>query len=149
MRHKKHATRLERMSGHRNALVRNLVEALLTHEKVRTTESRASVVLRRAEKMLTLAREGSQASRRQAFAFLQHKEIVHKLFEELAPRFADRPSGRFRIVKAGPRQGDGAMMAVVEMVDRKIEVITAEEADKKKSRRQRMRDMRRAMARKQ
>ena len=146
MRHRKHSGRLGLASGPRKALIRNLVEALLRSEKVRTTETRAAQVRRYGEKMITLARNGNQASRRRAFAFLQHKEIVHKLFEEIGPRFVSRPGGYLRIVKAGPRNGDGAMMAIVEMVDREIEIVSSEEADKKKTRAQRVRDMRRAMA---
>ena len=147
MRHRKHSGRLGLASAPRKALLRNLVEALLEHEKVRTTQARAAEVRRYAEKMITLARDGSQASRRRAFAFLRHKEIVHKLFEEIGPRFADRPGGYLRVVKAGPRMGDGAMMAIVEMVDREIVIETPEEANKKKSRAQRLREMRRAAAR--
>ena len=147
MRHRKHSGRLGRPTAHRKAMLRNLVEVLLRNEKVRTVESRVREVRRTAEKMITLGRDGSQAARRRAFAFLQHKAIVHKLFEEIGPRFAERPGGYLRIVKDGPRQGDGAMMAVVEMVDREIVLIDAEEAEKKKSRSQRLRDMRRNLAR--
>ncbi len=146
MRHRKHTARLGLSWGPRKALLRNLVEALLRHEKVRTTETRASEVRRLAEQMITLGREGSQASRRRAFAYLQHKDIVHRLFEEHGPRFKDRNGGYLRIVKAGPRMGDGAMMAIIEFVDREIQVITEEEAEKNKSRAQRLREMRQANA---
>jgi large subunit ribosomal protein L17 len=149
MRHLNHRGRLGLPYNKRKALLRALVEALLTNEKIRTTETRAAEARRHAEKMITLARDGSQAARRQAFAFLQHKEIVHKLFTEIGPRFADRNGGYLRVVKAGARLGDGAMMAVLEFVDRQIVVETEEEADKKKSRRRRMRDMRRAIQRQQ
>ena len=148
MRHRKHNGRLGLATGPRKALLRNLVEALLQHEKVRTTQTRAKEVRRHGEKMITLAREGSQAARRRAFSFFQHKEIVHKLFEEIGPRFADRNGGYLRIVKAGPRAGDGAMMAIVELVDREIIIVSAEEADKKKSRAQKIRELRRAAGRK-
>jgi large subunit ribosomal protein L17 len=127
--------------------VRSLVEALIAHEKVFTTQTRAAEVRRIGEKMITLARDGSQAARRRAFAFLRHKETVHKLFEEIGPRFAERPGGYLRVVKEGPRQGDGAAMALVEMVDREIVVITEEEAEKKKSRARRLRDLRRSLRR--
>ncbi len=149
MRHRKHTGRLGMPWGPRKALLRNLVEALLRHEKVRTTETRAAEVRRFTEEMITLGREGSQASRRRAFAYLQHKDIVHRLFEELGPRFKDRNGGYLRVVKAGPRMGDGAMMAVVEFVDREIKIITEEEAEKSKSRAQRMREMRQANAARQ
>jgi len=147
MRHRKHSNGLNLATSQRKALIRNQVEALFQHEKVRTTQSRAQAVRRHAEKMITLGKEGSQASRRRAFAFLQHKEIVHKLFEELGPRFADRPGGYTRIVKQGPRAGDGAMMAILEFVDREITLIDPEEAAKDKSRERRMREMRRRMKR--
>ncbi len=148
MRHRKHSGRLGLASAPRKALLRNLVEALIRHEKVRTTQARAAEVRRYGEKMITLGRDGSQAARRRAFSFFQHKEIVHRLFEEIGPRFADRNGGYLRIVKAGPRAGDGAMMAVVELVDREIVIVSAEEAEKKKSRAQKIRDLRRAATRK-
>ncbi len=146
MRHRKHKGRMGKATAPRKAMLRNLVEALMTHEKVRTTETRAAEVRRMGEKMITLARDGSQAARRRAFSFLGHKEVVTKLFEEIGPRFADRNGGYLRVVKAGPRAGDGAMMAVVEFVDREIVVLSAEEAEKQKSRAQRLREMRRDMA---
>lgn len=146
MRHRNHSGRLGLASGPRKALLRNLVEALLTYEKIRTTEARAHEVRGHAEKMITLGRDGSQAARRRAFAFLQHKESVTRLFEVLAPRFVDRPGGYTRLVHADPRPGDGAMMAIVELVDREIKIETPEEAEKKKSRGQKIREMRRRMA---
>lgn len=145
MRHRKHSGRLGKSTPQRKAMLRSLVEAVLTNEKVRTTQARAQETRRHAEKMITLAKDGSQAARRRAFSFLGHKEVVHRLFEELGPRFAERKGGYFRVVKAGPRAGDGAMMAILEMVDRKIEIIDPEEAEKSKSRAQRVRDMRKAM----
>ncbi|MFP4379793.1 MAG: 50S ribosomal protein L17 [Candidatus Sumerlaeia bacterium] len=147
MRHRKHRGTLGKPTQQRRALLRNLVEAVLMNEKIRTTQSRAHEVRRFAEKMITLARQGDQASRRRAFAFLQHKAAVHKLFEEIGPRFSDRNGGYMRIVKDGPRAGDGAMMAVLEFVDREIKLVDPEEAEKNKSRAQRMRDMRRSMQR--
>ena len=146
MRHRNHSGRLNRASGPRKALLRNLVEALLRYEKIRTTEARASEVRGHAEKMITLARDGTQAARRRAFAFLQHKDSVHRLFEEIGPRFTDRPGGYTRVVHADPRPGDGAMMAIVELVDREIKIETVEDRQKKKSRSQRIRDLRRSMA---
>jgi large subunit ribosomal protein L17 len=147
MRHRKHTSQLSRTAAPRKAMVRSLVEALLQHEKIRTTVTRAAVVRSQAEKMITLAKDGSLAARRAAFAFLQHKEIVHRLFEELGPRFAERPGGYMRIIRDRQRMGDGAEMAIIEMVDRKIEVVDENDKDKKKSRSQRIREMRRAMAR--
>ncbi|HUT26207.1 MAG TPA: 50S ribosomal protein L17 [Sumerlaeia bacterium] len=147
MRHRKHRGRLGLSTAPRKALMRNLVEALIANEKVFTTQTRAAEVRRIGEKMITLARDGGQAARRRAFAFLRHKEAVHKLFEEIGPRFAERPGGYLRVVKEGPRQGDGAMMALVEMVDREIVVISEEEAEKKKSRARRLRDLRQSVRR--
>lgn len=149
MRHRKHAGRLGRATGPRKALLRNLVEALFENEKIKTTAPRAMEARRHAEKMITLAKDGSQASRRAAFAFLGHKEIVHKLFEEIGPRFTDRQGGYTRIVKAGPRAGDGAMMSILELVDREIKLVDPEEAEKKKPREQRLREMRKAMQKRQ
>ena len=147
MRHRKHTGRLGLMEGPRTALLRGLVEALFTHEKIRTTQTRAGEMRRHAERMITLARDGGQTARRRAFAFLRHKEIVHKLFTEIGPRFTDRPGGYLRVVKAGLREGDGAHMALVEFVDRKIVVVDAKTAEKKKSRAQRLREARRSMRR--
>lgn len=146
MRHRKHSGQLNLATAPRKALIRNQVEALLTHEKVRTTQPRAAAVRRQAEKMITLGKDGGQAARRRAFAFLQSKVIVHKLFEEIGPRFAERNGGYLRIVKEGPRYGDGAMMAIVEMVDREIQLVDAD-AEKKKARARRLRDLRRQVGR--
>lgn len=147
MRHQNHTARLGRPHGPRKALIRDLVEALLKHEKIETTNTRAMEVRRIAEKMVTLAKDGSMSARRSAFAFLRHKEIVHRLFTELGPRFADRKGGYLRVVKSSTRWGDGAPMAIVEFIDRKIEIIDAKEAEKRKSRSQRIREYRRSMAR--
>jgi large subunit ribosomal protein L17 len=148
MRHRNHSARLGKPTGPRKAMLRSLVEALLQNEKIRTTVTRAAEVRRQAEQIITLAaHDGSQAARRAAFAFLQKKAIVHRLFEEIGPRFASRQGGYLRIVKEGTREGDGAQMAVVELIDREIKMVDEKEAEKKKSRSQRMRDMRRALAR--
>lgn len=146
MRHRNHKARLGMPYGPRKALLRSLVVAILENEKIRTTVTRAAEMERHAEKMITLARDGSQTARRAAFAYLQDKEIVHRLFEVIGPRFKDRPGGYLRTIKADRRQGDGAEMAIVEFVDREIKIIDEKEADKKKSRAQRMREMRRAYA---
>ncbi|MFW5870640.1 MAG: 50S ribosomal protein L17 [Candidatus Sumerlaeota bacterium] len=142
MRHRKHRGRMGKATAPRKAMLRNLVESLMMNEKVRTTETRAREVRRMGEKMISLARNGSQPARRRAFSFLGHKEVVTKLFEEIGPRFSERDGGYLRVVKAGPRAGDGAMMAVVEFVDREITVVSAEDAEKQKSRAQRLREMR-------
>src|SRR6266508_176067 len=107
---------LGRPTGHRLALVRNLMTDLFRYEKVRTTEARARELRRAAERLITLARGGSLHSRRQALARLYDPRIVNKLFDELAPRWADRGGGYTRTVKLLPRRGDGAPMAQVELI---------------------------------
>ena len=117
MRHQRSGKKLGRDSAHRKALFANLTSSLIEHGRIRTTETKAKAVRPIAEKMITLGREGSIHSRRQALAFLRTQEVVHKLFSEVAPRFKDRPGGYTRIVKLGPRQGDAAPMAYLELVD--------------------------------
>ena len=128
MRHLCRRGKLGRSAGPRKALLRSLVEALFTNEKITTTATRAQEMRRFAERMITLAKDGDQAARRRAFAFLQNKVIVTKLFEEFGPRFKERPGGYTRIIKAANRRmGDGAEMAIIEFVDRKF--VTVEEAE--------------------
>ncbi len=117
MRHQRSGKKLGRDSAHRKALFANLTASLIEHGRIRTTETKAKAVRPIAEKMITLGREGSIHSRRQALAYLRTQEVVHKLFSEVAPRFKDRPGGYTRIVKLGPRQGDSALMAYLELVD--------------------------------
>ena len=117
MRHQRSGKKLGRDSAHRKALYANLAASLIEHGRIRTTETKAKAVRPIAEKMITLGREGSIHARRQALAFLRTQEVVHKLFSEVAPRFAGRPGGYTRVVKLGPRQGDSAPMAYLEFVD--------------------------------
>ena len=117
MRHQRSGKKLGRDSAHRKALYANLTASLIEHGRIRTTETKAKAVRPIAEKMITLGREGSIHARRQALAFLRTQEVVHKLFSEVAPRFAGRPGGYTRVVKLGPRQGDSAPMAYLELVD--------------------------------
>ncbi len=117
MRHKVTGRRLGRSSGHRRAMYRNLVTALLDHDKITTTEAKAKEVRGLAEKMITLGKEGGLSSRRQALAFIFNKIVVEKVFAELAPRYAERPGGYTRIIKLGPRLGDGAAMVRLELVE--------------------------------
>jgi large subunit ribosomal protein L17 len=98
------------------ALYRNQVTALLTHEKIITTEAKAKEVRSLAEKMITLGKDGSLASRRQALAFITDKKMVDKLFSEIAPGYADRNGGYTRLLKLGPRPGDSAPMVQIELV---------------------------------
>ena len=116
MRHKVAGRKLGRSTAHRRALYRNLVTDLLGYEKIVTTEAKAKEVRGLAEKMITLGKEGGLHSRRQALAFIIDKKVVEKVFAELAPRYAERPGGYTRIVKLGPRLGDGAPMVKLELV---------------------------------
>jgi large subunit ribosomal protein L17 len=117
VRHASSGKKLGRDSAHRKAMYANLASALIEHGRIKTTEAKAKAVKPIAEKMITLGRRGDVHAHRQAVAFLRSKDVVHKLFAEVAPRFADRPGGYSRIVKLGPRQGDAAEMVYLELVD--------------------------------
>jgi large subunit ribosomal protein L17 len=117
VRHQRKGKKLGRDSAHRKALYANLTGALIEHGRIKTTEAKAKAVKPIAEKMITLGRRGDLAARRQALAYLRSQEIVHQLFADVAPRFADRPGGYSRIVKLGPRYGDAAEMVYLELVD--------------------------------
>jgi len=116
MRHKVAGTKLGRSSGHRRAMFRNLVTDLLDYEKITTTEAKAKEVRGLAEKMITLGKAGDLSSRRDALAFILDKKVAEKVFNELASRYAERPGGYTRIIKLGPRLGDGAAMVQLELV---------------------------------
>jgi large subunit ribosomal protein L17 len=116
MRHKVAGRNLSRSTEHRWALYRNQVTALLDHEKITTTEAKAREVRALAEKMITLAKDGSLASRREALAFVTDKKVVDKLFAEIGPSYADRSGGYTRLLKLGPRPGDSAPMVKIELV---------------------------------
>jgi large subunit ribosomal protein L17 len=117
VRHHKAGKKLGRDSSHRRALYANLAASLIEHGRIKTTEAKAKAVRPIAEQMITLGRRGDIHARRQALAYLRTQEIVHQLFSEVAPRFQDRPGGYTRIVKLGPRPGDSAPMAYLELVD--------------------------------
>jgi large subunit ribosomal protein L17 len=117
MRHQKQGRKLGRDSAHRKAMYANLTASLIEHGRIKTTLAKAKEVRPVAEQMITLGRRGDLHARRQAIAFLRSNDAVHVLFSEVAPRFADRPGGYTRIVKLGPRQGDAAPMAYLELVD--------------------------------
>jgi large subunit ribosomal protein L17 len=118
MRHQKSGRKLNRNSSHRKAMFRNMASSLFAHEIIKTTVPKAKELRRVAEPLITLAKEDSVAHRRQAFDRLRDREVVTKLFNELGPRYADRPGGYLRIMKCGYRTGDKAPMAYVELVDR-------------------------------
>lgn len=108
--------KLGRTSGHRRALLRGQVTSLVLHGQIETTEMKAKSIKPLADKMVTLGKRGDLAARRQAAAFLMDPAAVQKLFDDLAPRFADRNGGYTRIIKTGVRRGDAAPMAIIEWV---------------------------------
>lgn len=118
MRHRLSLRKLNRTSSHRAALLRNLANALLRHEAISTTLPKAKELRRVAEPLITLGKKPSLANRRLAFDRTRDRDIVAKLFDDLGPRFMNRPGGYLRILKAGFRKGDNAPMALVELVDR-------------------------------
>lgn len=118
MRHLKSGKKLNRTSSHRKAMFRNMAASLFQNEIIKTTVPKAKELRRVAEPLLTLAKEDSVAHRRQAFNRLRDRDVVTKLFNELGPRYVDRPGGYLRILKCGYRSGDNAPMAYVELVDR-------------------------------
>ena len=117
MRHGVAGRKLSRNSAHREALIENLVTALLRHERIRTTVAKAKEARRTAEKMISLGKKGTLHARRLAAGTVRDKEVLQKLFGPLAERFASRPGGYTRIVRAGVRAGDAAPMAILELVD--------------------------------
>ena len=124
MRHQKSGRKLNRTSSHRKAMFRNMTASLIRHEEIRTTLPKAKELRRVAEPLITMAKSPSLARRRLAFARLRDSAAVAKLFDELGPRFLDRPGGYTRILKCGYRTGDQAPMAFVQLVDRADEVET-------------------------
>jgi large subunit ribosomal protein L17 len=117
MRHGKQKGKLSRDSAHRKSLMMNLSREVIDHERIQTTEAKAKAVKPELERLITLAKRGDQHSRRQAMSRLgQDKFIVYKLFEEIAPRYADRPGGYTRILKLGPRRSDATEMVFLELV---------------------------------
>ncbi len=117
MRHGHGLRKLNRTSSHRLAMLRNMMNSLLTHETIKTTLPKAKTLRRVVEPMITLAKKPSLANRRLAFDRLRDRDVVVKLFNELGPRFAARPGGYTRILKMGFRDGDNAPMALVQFVD--------------------------------
>ncbi len=108
--------KLGRSTAHRKAMLRNLVTDLLREGRISTTVTRAKEARRQAEKMITLAKRGDLHARRQALAYIYDEDVVTKLFEEIGPNYADRNGGYTRILKLGPRRGDCAEMAFLELV---------------------------------
>ena len=127
MRHRLANRKLNRTSSHRAALLRNLTNALLRHEVIKTTLPKAKELRRFAEPMITLGKTPTLANRRLAFNRLRDREMVGKLFDELGPRFAARNGGYLRVLKFGFRNGDNAPMALIEMVDRAADAVMMED----------------------
>ena len=138
MRHARSGKKLGRDMAHRKALYANLAGAVIEHGRIKTTVTKAKAVKPIAEQLITLGRRGDIHARRQAVAFLRSKQIVHKLFAEVGPAFAERPGGYLRITRIGPRPGDAAEMAFLELVD-----FSAEEQAEEKAERRRLRLRRR------
>jgi large subunit ribosomal protein L17 len=121
MRHGNAFRKLNRTATHRSALFASLVTALIKHEQIATTLPKAKELRRVADRLITLAKKGDLHARRLAFSRLRDEAIVAKLFDTLGPRYADRPGGYTRVMKAGFRYGDSAPMAVIEFVDRDVD----------------------------
>jgi large subunit ribosomal protein L17 len=117
MRHGRNRHKLSRDTAHRRSLLKNLSRDLIEHERIKTSQAKAKAVKPQVEKLITLAKRGDLHARRQALSALgQDRFIVHKLFEEVAPRYAERPGGYTRIVKLGPRRSDSTEMVFLELV---------------------------------
>ncbi len=132
MRHQVKKGMLGRNTAHRRALLRNLVTSFLERERVRTTLTKARQIRPIAEKMITLGKRGSLHARRQALAYMTKESAVKKLFDDLGPRFKERPGGYTRIVKLDRRAGDGAAMAMIELVDAEFKAKTKKKKEAKK-----------------
>jgi large subunit ribosomal protein L17 len=117
MRHLKQGRKLGRTTAHRKALLRNLATALLEHERIVTTEPKAKELRRVADKLVTLGKRGDLHARRQALQVVRSNAVMRKLFNDIAPRFAERQGGYTRVLRLGYRPGDAAAMAVIELVD--------------------------------
>lgn len=117
MRHRQSGRQLNRNSSHRKAMFRNMAASLLRHETIRTTLPKAKELRRHVEPLITLAKADGVARRRQAFDRLRDRDVVAKLFTDIGPRFQARPGGYVRILKLGPRPGDSAPMALVQLVE--------------------------------
>jgi len=126
MRHHNAFRKLNRTSSHRVAMFRNMTNSLLQHEVIKTTLPKAKELRGYAEPMITLGKVSNLSNKRKAFNKLRNRDIVTKLFDELGPRYAERPGGYIRILKYGFRKGDNAPMALVELVDRPISEVESD-----------------------
>ena len=117
MRHNKAINHLGRKSGHRKAMLANMATSLILHKRIQTTVAKAKALKMYVEPLITKSKEDTTHSRRMVFSYLKNKEAVTELFRTVAPKIADRPGGYTRVLKTGFRQGDGADMALIELVD--------------------------------
>ncbi|MDC0663210.1 50S ribosomal protein L17 [Marinobacter sp. SS21] len=129
MRHRKSGRKFNRTSAHRKAMFRNMAASLVEHELIKTTLPKAKELRRVAEPLITLSKNDSVANRRLAFSRLRNDAAVAKLFDELGPRYSERPGGYLRILKCGFRAGDNAPMAFVELVGRPLDIEAEEVAE--------------------
>jgi len=130
MRHRKHHGSLGLVSGHRRALLANMAASLITYGRIETTQAKARAVRPYVERLITLGKRGDLHARRQALARLRHRPVVDRLFNDVAPVFADRDGGYTRIIKTRRRVGDAAPMAIIELVDQVNEVVEPEDKPK-------------------
>ncbi|UCE04749.1 MAG: 50S ribosomal protein L17 [bacterium] len=130
MRHRKSFNKLNRTASHRKALVANLATQLFTHKKIRTTTVKAKAVRPVVERLITFAKKGTLHARRQVLRTVRDKQVVKELFDEIAPVYTSRTGGYTRVIKLGQRQGDGAEVAYLELVD--FEGVRKEKKEKKK-----------------
>jgi large subunit ribosomal protein L17 len=121
MRHRKAKYKLGMRTSQREAMLRNMVTSLLEHESITTTDARAKALRSVADKMITLGKRGDLHARRQALAVIRSKKVAQLLFDDIAPRFANREGGYVRVIKKGTRPGDRAAMSLVELVEKKVE----------------------------
>jgi len=140
MRHLIKGKKLQRDSAQRKALMRSQVTSFIEKERIQTTLAKAKAVRPIAEKMITLAKRNTLHTRRQALSFIYKKDVVKKLFDDIGPRFSERPGGYTRIVKVGPRAGDGAEMAILEMI--------GTEFKKKQTKKDKLKEAKKAAAKK-
>lgn len=117
MRHNKSGRKLGRNSGHRNAMMRNMVTSLIEHGRITTTDSRAKELRKLVDRMITLGKRGDLHARRQASQVIRTRQVLAKLFDQLGPRFKERPGGYTRIIKLGSRLGDNAPQSIIELVE--------------------------------
>lgn len=131
MRHRKARYKLGMRTQHRQAMIRNMVTSLLEHESITTTDARAKLLRSVADKMITLGKRGDLHARRQALEVIRSKRIAQRLFEDIAPRYAERDGGYVRVVKKGLRKGDMASLSVVELTEKRAEELKGKGAAKK------------------